>query len=724
MNETEMIYENRVNISIDPMIFTISNFISSEECQHIINISRSNVQRALVSQASKGSISDGRSGKVFWLNHDHDDVTKSIGNKIANVVGIPLNKAEAFQVIYYDKNQEYAMHCDGWLHDGSEKSIRCMKYGGQRLRTALCYLNNVEEGGETRFTKLNYDVKPEPGKLLVFSNVKGTTNLRNSMSEHAGRPVIRGEKWAFNLWFREENRRTIVYDPKKNLRNSVTESIVDTMSEHNTIIPMSNDKEEGSLTINYREISNYTFLQIFDNAITDNMILKDYLQNFKFRDQTTRNNFWLKNHEHPAFIEYIENLTRTDKNLFENICLVQYPPKHVHGRHLDAFDNARLQRETRGQRTKTITGFLDSGFVYIFPESGTETFKELECKKDSIIVYNNVYPETLIRDKRYIKTITNTQDKHCFLFHIFLRERVRKVDLDNNSVFASPAVETSDSKFIQIEEIKSFSDLQETKKNQISEMSITNENFKECLNEVYKMAYTNTLSKKGFRSLTFSNIKTSWTDVIDTIRLIDNERVDDSILNLDLLQHEYVFDEYTPCIVNNCIQTKVLQIIQKYVQRNIDNGSYPLGDKQSYRFKTIDDPINRILHFEMLPLIEKITGEILKPTYTYLSCYLNQAGKCTDLPAHTDRREAYITVSFILSKPEGSHWAIYFHKVKQPTKNKGRWDGCPISKEDCVSCDCDAGGFMIFKGEDHNHFREEMNCDYYNIILLHYVKLE
>ena len=36
-----------------------------------------------------------------------------------------------------------------------------MKYGGQRLWTALCYLNDVEEGGETRFTKLNIAVKPK-----------------------------------------------------------------------------------------------------------------------------------------------------------------------------------------------------------------------------------------------------------------------------------------------------------------------------------------------------------------------------------------------------------------------------------------------------------------------------------------------------------------------------------------------------------------------------------
>ena len=41
------------------------------------------------------------------------------------------------------------------------------------------------------------------GKLLVFSNVYENTNKRHENSEHAGMPVIEGEKWAFNLWLRE-----------------------------------------------------------------------------------------------------------------------------------------------------------------------------------------------------------------------------------------------------------------------------------------------------------------------------------------------------------------------------------------------------------------------------------------------------------------------------------------------------------------------------------------
>ena len=65
------------------------------------------------------------------------------------------------------------------------------------------YLNTVSKGGGTRFTKLNKESTAEKGKLLVFHNVYADSNERHELSEHAGLPVIEGEKWAFNLWLRE-----------------------------------------------------------------------------------------------------------------------------------------------------------------------------------------------------------------------------------------------------------------------------------------------------------------------------------------------------------------------------------------------------------------------------------------------------------------------------------------------------------------------------------------
>ena len=45
-------------------------------------------------------------------------------------------------------------------------------------------------------------IEPKMGKMVVFTNVNDDGSL-NKKSRHAGLPVIKGEKWAFNLWLRE-----------------------------------------------------------------------------------------------------------------------------------------------------------------------------------------------------------------------------------------------------------------------------------------------------------------------------------------------------------------------------------------------------------------------------------------------------------------------------------------------------------------------------------------
>ena len=90
-----------------------------------------------------------------------------------------------------------------------------MKYGGARIKTALCYLNTVKKGGGTKMTKLNVTVPAEKGKLLVFHNTISEDNHdRHPLSEHAGLPVIEGEKFAFNLWFKESTAKDcITFNP-------------------------------------------------------------------------------------------------------------------------------------------------------------------------------------------------------------------------------------------------------------------------------------------------------------------------------------------------------------------------------------------------------------------------------------------------------------------------------------------------------------------------------
>jgi len=170
--------------------------------------------------------------------------------------------------------------------------------------------------------------------------------------------------------------------------------------------------------------------------------------------------------------------------------------------------------------------------------------------------------------------------------------------------------------------------------------------------------------------------------------------------------------------VDDVIVPGAIDIFKRYYKDTIAQQIWQFGDRQANRYKSHNEPMSRFLHYELLPFIEKITGKVLKPSYTYLSAYVKGA----HLPPHTDREDCEYTVSFIMDKPEGSTWNIYIHKIKQPVKYKGRYPENP-PKDECCAVDCNAGGLMIFQGTDRIHYRDELEQDFYNIVLLHYCSL-
>ena len=205
---------NRVMNTIcnDPYIYTIDNFLTEKECKFIIDVSKDNLTLAGVSvmKGEKGLEAGkykGRTNSSYWMPHNAYPETLKIAKKIAKKIGCNYRCFENFQVIHYNENEEYKYHFDAYDMNNTEKYKKFCGERGNRLRTVLVYLNDVEEGGGTGFDTLNeYEgeiiVEPKMGKMVVFTNVNDDGSL-NRKSRHAGLPVIKGEKWAFNLWLRE-----------------------------------------------------------------------------------------------------------------------------------------------------------------------------------------------------------------------------------------------------------------------------------------------------------------------------------------------------------------------------------------------------------------------------------------------------------------------------------------------------------------------------------------
>ena len=194
------IYHNDVH-----RISVVHDFLSAEECDEILRYSWQNLQPAnVVSSDGKGKKHEGRTGSNTWLNHDASPVILGVAERISQMVRMPLENAEPFQIVHYDVGQKYDYHYDSFDMSDEEYFEGYVKTGGQRLLTVLGYLRDVPSGGETGFNRLGLNVQPRMGSIIVWYNCKPETNERDEWSQHAGLPVLEGEKYAFNLWFREE----------------------------------------------------------------------------------------------------------------------------------------------------------------------------------------------------------------------------------------------------------------------------------------------------------------------------------------------------------------------------------------------------------------------------------------------------------------------------------------------------------------------------------------
>lgn len=189
-------------ISETPRIEVHDAFATADECAHIIELARDNMDSASIINAEGESVENNlrRTADIGWVYTDQTATVKGLVDRVADLAGLPAKNCERIQVVHYDVGGKYTPHLDTYKPDPTNAHYR---QSGQRLKTGLLYLHEPGKGGATSFPKAKAKVKPKVGRLALFDLVLPGTAEPDVDSVHAGTPVWSGEKWACNFWFCE-----------------------------------------------------------------------------------------------------------------------------------------------------------------------------------------------------------------------------------------------------------------------------------------------------------------------------------------------------------------------------------------------------------------------------------------------------------------------------------------------------------------------------------------
>jgi prolyl 4-hydroxylase len=163
---------------------------SPQECDFLILVAEPTFVPSLIG-TSTGDVRDpirtSDGSTMHWLIED--PAIHAINRRLAALSGTVVDQGEALQILRYRPGEQYRRHFD-WL--GREKA---------RIITALIYLNDDYEGGETEFHKAGLTIRGRKGDVIVFKSVGPDGDL-DTMTEHAGLPVTKGTKYLASRWIR------------------------------------------------------------------------------------------------------------------------------------------------------------------------------------------------------------------------------------------------------------------------------------------------------------------------------------------------------------------------------------------------------------------------------------------------------------------------------------------------------------------------------------------
>ncbi|MGE0046685.1 MAG: prolyl hydroxylase family protein [Hyphomonadaceae bacterium] len=195
-------------VNDSPRIARVRGFASARECAWFKMRAKPGLTRATVYDEATGGLIPVRertnTETTFSLVYA-DLPLLFLQTRLATALGAERMAFETTKVLHYEPGQEFAPHYD-FIETDTPALADSVAREGQRVATALVYLNDGYEGGETQFPNLDVSFKGATGDLYWFENIDAS-GAGDPRTLHAGAPPTRGEKWVLSQWVREKPSR-------------------------------------------------------------------------------------------------------------------------------------------------------------------------------------------------------------------------------------------------------------------------------------------------------------------------------------------------------------------------------------------------------------------------------------------------------------------------------------------------------------------------------------
>tara|TARA_R100001509_G_scaffold30599_1_gene16371 strand:+ start:40 stop:579 length:540 start_codon:yes stop_codon:yes gene_type:complete len=176
------------------LIYIEENFISSDECQKFIDLSLANKDEIPYGDESRGG--DTYLTTVDWKNHgavyyggDVDTTVPSLDHEVVNRVNSICQNFDS------TANLDYVGVVRWPIGTFMKPHVDDNNIHKPDVFAAMLYLNDNFTGGCTCFEE--FEVKPEVGKLIVFSN---------SQYLHYVSQVEGNERFVLSFWYNSLNK--------------------------------------------------------------------------------------------------------------------------------------------------------------------------------------------------------------------------------------------------------------------------------------------------------------------------------------------------------------------------------------------------------------------------------------------------------------------------------------------------------------------------------------